>query len=142
MTLFLRRLAGIKNGSWSLACFFKITGHPRGMTRRKKSWLAAFLSGAAGWYLLLSFAEVVPGFGAWWINSLVGLLAVITWLYSSTVVNQDFNLLCQKLASTKHYTRCDILKEREKKIAAWLMVPYCIWFSPSILAFFGGLNIE
>lgn len=109
------------------------------MNKRQKGWTAAFLSGGCGWYLALASAKVVPPLGIWWVESFLGLAAVATWLYSTTVVIQDMDWLVKKLATPDHYLRCDLIRKREERLAKWLLIPLLIWWLPLLMAFAGGL---
>jgi len=108
-------------------------------TRRIFVWVAAFGSGAAGWYLTLAAAGVLPRMGSWVTDYVLLTGAVVAWFFCITPIGRDMDVVVSKLVSRGPYLRCDVVRENEERIAKWLMVPFVIWWLPILLAFAGGL---
>lgn len=108
-------------------------------TRRIYAWAAAVGSGAVGWYLTLAMAGVLPRMGSWIADHLLMTVAVIAWIFCITPVVRDMDVLVSKLASRGPYLPRGVVREKEERIAKWLMVPFVIWWLPILLAFAGGL---
>jgi hypothetical protein len=107
--------------------------------RRVYAWAAAVGSGAAGWYLTLASAGVMPRMGSWVADYVLLTGAVVAWFFCITPIGRDMDVVVSKLASRDPYLRCDLVRENEKRIAKWLMVPFVIWWLPILLAFAGGV---
>jgi hypothetical protein len=112
------------------------------MTRRQKGWALTVLSGGCGWYLTLVAFKVLPHSGPWWVQSILGLAAIVAWSCSLPVVNEDMDMIIKRLAATEHFTPLYMLRHREERLGKWLMVPLVIWWLPLLLMFAGGMSHE
>lgn len=101
---------------------------------RVKTVCLVFGSGAVGWWVVLSQAEIFPKIGYWTERGLL-LAAVIAMLMSWKGVDQMLEPIIEKWVNRNGYRRADILEANRKKAAKFAGFPLLFWWLPVVFAF-------